>query len=134
MRDTVLNDMKLKVKNSSQSSLSILLIKYLIELGEHQNDPSLASAYNCLGLIYSKQGIHGSALEHYKKALNSQARLEYSNNNALAEIYDNIGYTYIVGLVIPDVAIQNLNKAERIQLREPDLMQEHLASIYCNIG
>ncbi|CAF3898679.1 unnamed protein product, partial [Didymodactylos carnosus] len=91
MRDTVLDDMKSKVKNSSQSSLSILLIKYLIELDEHraarrylksvlegrllENDPSLVSACNCLGLIYSKQGIHGSALEHYKKALNSQARL-----------------------------------------------------------
>ncbi|CAF3925365.1 unnamed protein product [Rotaria sp. Silwood1] len=142
--------MKLKVKKSSLSSLSILLTKYLIELGEYraaerylkslirggvlENDPSLASAQNCLGLIYSKRGIHGGALKHYKRALNSQVRLEYSNNNALAEIYNNIGYSYLIGLRDIDVALQNFDEAERIQLREPDLTREHLASIYCNIG
>jgi uncharacterized protein HemY len=83
--------MKAKVKQASQSTLSILLVRYLIELGEDrvckrylnqlieskqlENDSNLGSVYNCLGTIHSRQALYGEALEYYRKALNTQARI-----------------------------------------------------------
>ncbi|UJR15007.1 hypothetical protein I4U23_001984 [Adineta vaga] len=146
---TLLDEMKAKVKQSSQATLSILLIRYLIELGEDRvskrylnqlidskqldNDPNLVSVYNCLGLIYSRQALYGEALDYYRKALNAQARIQFSNNNALAEIFNYIGQAHI-GLNQLDEAQQNLEEGIRIQKREPKHVQQHLASLYCNLG
>ena len=146
---TLLDEMKAKVKQSSQATLSILLVRYLIELGEDRisrrylnqlidskqldNDPNLVAAYNCLGTILSRQALHGEALKYYRKALNTQARLEFSNNNALAEIFNNIGQTHL-GLNQLEEAQQNLEEGIRIQKREPKYLQQHLAALYCNLG
>jgi Tfp pilus assembly protein PilF len=146
---TLLDEMKAKVKQSSQATLSILLVRYLIELGEDrvskrylnqiidseqlENDPNLVAVYNCLGTIYSRQALHGEALDYYRKALNTQARLQFSNNNALAEIFNNIGQTHL-GLNQLEEAEQNLEEGVRIQKREPKHVQQHLASLYCNKG
>ncbi|CAF1087730.1 unnamed protein product [Didymodactylos carnosus] len=141
--------MKAKVKQSSQATLSILLVRYLNELGEDriskrylnqivdskqlENDPNLVSVYNCLGTIHFRQTLYGEALDYYRKALNTQARLQFSNNNALAEIFNNIGQTHL-GLNHLDEAEQNLEEGIRIQKREAKHAQQHLASLYCNVG
>ncbi|CAF4163478.1 unnamed protein product, partial [Rotaria magnacalcarata] len=70
--------------------------KYLTELcnestGILKDDPALPSIYNCLGMTFFRQNLHADAIEYYKKALDCQARIGYSNNNALAEIHNNIG-------------------------------------------
>ena len=146
---TLLDEMKAKVKQSSQATLSILLVRYLIELGEDrvskrylnqlieskqlENDLNLVVVYNCLGTIHSRQALYGEALEYYRKALNTQARLQFSNNNALAEIFNNIGQTHL-GLDQLDEAKQNLEEGIRIQKREPKYSQQHLASLCCNMG
>ncbi|CAF4429482.1 unnamed protein product, partial [Didymodactylos carnosus] len=146
---TIVDDMKSKVEQSSASGLSMLLSRYLIELGEYRavkkyltsllncdilmDDPSIASAFNCMGMIYSRQGLYADALEYFKQALNHQTRLEYSNNNALAEIHSNIGEAY-VNLAYFDEALQVFKKAERTQMREPLTTRQHLASIHSNIG
>ena len=146
---TLLSEMRAKVKQLSQASLSILLVRYLIELGEDrvskryltqiveskqlENDPNLAVVYNYLGTIHSRQGLYGEAMEYYRKALNTQARLQFSNNNALAEIFNNIGQTHL-GLNQLDEAQQNLEEGIRIQKREPKHAQQHLPSLYCNMG
>ncbi|CAF4413044.1 unnamed protein product, partial [Adineta steineri] len=97
------------------------------------NDPNLATIYSCLGMIYARQGLHGDALKVFKQALNTQARLEYSNNNALASIHNNIGLAY-VGLGYMNEAEETLAKALRIQLREVNSNQQQLGSIYGDIG
>ncbi|CAF0941147.1 unnamed protein product [Rotaria sordida] len=146
---TLLDEMKAKVKQASQATLSILLVRYMIELGEDrvckrylsqlieskqlENDPNLVAVYNCLGTIHSRQALYGEALEYYRKALNTQARLQFSNNNALAEIFNNIGQTHL-GLNQLEEAKQNLEEGIRIQKREPKHSQQHLASLYCNLG
>jgi len=146
---TLLDEMKAKVKQSSQATLSILLIRYLIELGEDrvskrylsqiidskqlENDSNLVAIYNCLGIIHSRQALYGEALECYRKALNAQARIQFSNNNALAEIFNNIGQAHL-GLNQLDEAQQNLEEGIRIQKREPKHTQQHLALLYCNMG
>ncbi|CAF1053788.1 unnamed protein product [Rotaria sordida] len=146
---TLLDEMKAKVKQSPQATLSILLVRYLIELGEDrvnkrylnqlidskqlENDPNLVAVYNCLGTIHLRQALYGEALAYYRKALNAQARLEFSNNNALAEIFNNIGQSHL-GLNQLDEAKQNLEEGIRIQKREPKHAQQHLASLYCNLG
>ncbi|CAF4699389.1 unnamed protein product [Rotaria sp. Silwood1] len=146
---TLLDEMKAKVKLASQATLSILLVRYLIELGEDrvckrylsqlieskqlENDSNLVAVYNCLGTIHSRQALYGGALEYYRKALNTQARLQFSNNNALAEIFNNIGQTHL-GLNQLEEAKQNLEEGIRIQKREPKHSQQHLASLHCNLG
>ena len=146
---TLLSEMKAKVKQLSQASLSILLVRYLIELGEDrvskrylsqiveskqlENDPNLVVVYNCLGTIHARQALYGEAMEYYRKALNTQARLQFSNNNALAEIFNNIGQTHL-GLNQLDEAQQNLEEGIRIQKREPKYAQQHLPALYCNMG
>jgi tetratricopeptide (TPR) repeat protein len=146
---TLLDEMKAKVKQSSQATLSILLVRYLIELGEDrvckrylnqiieskqlENDSNLVAVYNCLGTIHFRQALYGEALDYYRKALNTQARLQFSNNNALAEIFNNIGQTHL-GLDQLDEAEQNLEEGIRIQKRESKYAQQHLASLYCNLG
>jgi tetratricopeptide (TPR) repeat protein len=77
--------------------------------------------------------LYGEALDYYRKALNTQARLQFSNNNALAEIFNNIGQTHL-GLDQLDEAEQNLEEGIRIQKREPKHVQQHLALLYCNLG
>ena len=146
---TLLDEMKAKVKQSSQATLSILLVRYLIELGEDtvskrylnqiidskqlENDPNLVAVYNCLGMIYSRQALYGEALEYYRKALNTQTRLQVSNNNAMTEIFNNIGQTHL-GLDQLEEAKENLEEGIRIQKREPKHARQHLASLYCNLG
>ena len=145
----LLDEMKGKVKQSSQATLSILLVRYLIELGEDrvskrylnqlikskqlENDPNLVAVCNCLGAIHFRQNLYGEALKYYRMALNIQARLQFSNNNALAEIFNNIGQTHW-GLNQLDEAEQNLEEGIRIQKREPKHAQQHLVSLYCNLG
>ncbi|CAF1343170.1 unnamed protein product [Adineta steineri] len=150
---TLINDIRTKVEECSPSGRAALLAHYLMELGEYRaarkylssllneaqdggilnNDPNLASIYSCLGMIYARQGLHGDALKTFKQALNTQARLEYSNNNALAEIHKSIGLAY-VGLGRLNEAEETLAKALRIQLREANSDQQYLASIYGDIG
>ncbi|CAF3276257.1 unnamed protein product [Rotaria sp. Silwood2] len=148
---TLVDDIRAKVQECSAPQLSVLLARYLIELGEYRSarkyltslcseskltlkdDPVLASAYNCLGMTYSRQNLHANAIEHYKQALNCQIRLEYSDNNALAEIYNNIGLSYIKLKRMAE-AQAIFEEAERIQLREPLTTRAHLASIYANIA
>ncbi|CAF1076505.1 unnamed protein product [Didymodactylos carnosus] len=146
---SIVSDMKSKVEQSSSSGLSMLLARYLIELGEYRavkkylnsllncdilmDDPSIASAFNCMGMIYSRQGLYADALKYFKQALNHQTRLEYSNNNALAEIHNNIGEAY-VNLSYFDEALEVFNEAKRTQMREPLSTRQHLASIHSNIG
>ncbi len=150
---SLVEDIRLKVENCSPSGRAVLLARYLVELGEYRaarkyltslltqagdggvliNDISLAGVYNCLGITYARQGLHGDALSVFKQALNTQARLEYSNNNALAEIHNNIGLAY-VGLGYMDEAEATFDKAARMQLREPKSNQQYLASIHGNIG
>lgn len=147
------DDIRIKVANCSPSGRAVLLARYLVELGEYRaarkylasllseadgngvlaNDISLAGIYNCLGLTYARQGLHGDALRAFKQALNAQARLEYSNNNALSEIHNYIGLAFI-GLGYLDEAEATFDKATRMQLREPKSNQQFLASIYSNIG
>jgi tetratricopeptide (TPR) repeat protein len=128
---TLLNEMKAKVKQLSQASLSILLIRYLMELGEDrvckrylnqiidskqlENDPNLAVVYNCLGTIHARQALYGEALEYYRKALNTQARVQFSNNNALAEIFNNIGQTHLGlnQLMKPNKIWKNIDSKEK---------------------
>ena len=86
-----------------------------------------------MGTILSRQALHGEALKYYRKALNTQARLEFSNNNALAEIFNNIGQTHL-GLNQLEEAQQNLEEGIRIQKREPKYLQQHLGALYCNLG
>lgn len=145
----LLDEMKAKVKQSSQATLSILFVRYLIELGgdrvskrylnqiidskQLENDPNLVTVYNCLGMIYFRQALYGEALEYYRRALNTQARLQFSNNNALAEIFNNIGQTHL-GLRQLEEAQENLQEGIRIQKREPKHAQQNLASLYCNMG
>ena len=145
----LLDEMKTKVKHASQATLSILLVQHLIELGEDraskrylnqlldskqlENDPNLAAVYNCLGTIYFRQALYGEALAYYRKALNTQARLEFSNNNALAEIFNYIGQAHL-GLDHIEEAQQNLEEGIRIQKRESKHAQQHLATLYCNMG
>ncbi|CAF4071804.1 unnamed protein product [Adineta steineri] len=150
---TLINDIRTKIEECSPSGRAALLAHYLMELGEYRaarkylssllneaqdggilnNDPNLATIYSCLGMIYARQGLHGDALKAFKQALNTQARLEYSNNNALAEIHQSIGLAY-VGLGRLNEAEETLAKALRIQLREANSDQQHLASIYGDIG
>ncbi|CAF1023476.1 unnamed protein product [Didymodactylos carnosus] len=146
---SVVDEMRLKVEKCSQSGLCMLLARYLVELGEYRavkrylnslletgilnNDPSIASAYNCLGMIYARQGLYGDALHYYKQALSHQARLDYANNNALGEIYNNIGNAYM-NLSYLDEALQVFNEAERTLLREPLSTRQHFATLQCNIG
>jgi len=150
---SLVDDIRIKVGNCSASGRAVLLARYLVELGEYRaarkyltsllteagdggvlaNDISLAGVYSCLGMTYARQGLHGDALKAFKQALNTQARLEYSNNNALAEIHNNIGLAY-VGLGHMDEAEATFDKAARMQLREPKSNQQYLASIYSNIG
>ncbi|CAF1307133.1 unnamed protein product [Adineta ricciae] len=150
---TLANDIRTKVEECSPSGRAALLAHYLMELGEYRaarkyltsllneardggiliNDPNLATIYSCLGMIYARQALHGDALKAFKQALNTQARLEYSNNNALAEIHRNIGLAY-VGLGRMNEAEQTLAKALRIKLREVNSDEQHLASIYGDIG
>ncbi len=150
---TLVDDICTKVENCSPSGRAVLLAQYLMELGEYRaarkylnslldqacdggiliNDPSLASIYCCLGMTYARQGLYGDAIKSFKQALNTQARLEYSNNNVLAHIHNNIGLAY-VGLGHMDEAEATLSEAVRIQLRELNSNQQHLAEIYSNIG
>ncbi|CAF4725439.1 unnamed protein product [Rotaria sp. Silwood1] len=150
---TLIDDIRTKVEDCSPSGRAVLLAQCLIELGEYRaarkylnslltqsydggilmNDPNLATIHSCLGTTYARQGLHGDALKAYKQALNAQARLEYSNNNALSNIHNNIGLAY-VGLGHLDEAEKTLEKAVRIQQRELNSNQQHLASIYGNIG
>jgi tetratricopeptide (TPR) repeat protein len=150
---SLIDDIRTKIENCSPSGRAVLLAQYLMELGEYRavrkylnslltqvydggvliNDPSLAIIYSCLGMTYARQGLHGDAIKAFKQALNTQARLEYSNNNVLANIYNNIGLAY-VGLSHMDEAEKTLEEAKRIQLRELNSNQQHLAEIYSNIG
>lgn len=143
--------MRAKVQECSASQLSVLLARYMLELGEYRaarkyltalstesenilkDDPALPSIYNCLGMIFYRQHLYADAVEQYKKALDCQARIGYSNNNALAEIHNNIGLAYM-GLKLMDEAQAMFEEAERIQLREPSATRIHLASIYANIA
>ncbi|CAF3381589.1 unnamed protein product [Rotaria sp. Silwood2] len=84
-------------------------------------------------MTFSRQRLYADAIEYYKKALDCQARIGYSNNNALAEIYNNIGLSYI-GLKLMNEAQATFEEAERIQLREPLSTRLYLASIYGNIA
>ncbi|CAM4815060.1 unnamed protein product [Rotaria magnacalcarata] len=147
----LIDDIRAKVQECSASQLSVLLARYMLELGESRaarkyltelcnesagilkDDPALPSIYNCLGMTFFRQNLHADAIEYYKKALDCQARIGYSNNNALAEIHNNIGLSYI-GLKLMDEAQAMLEEAERIQLREPITTRAHLASIYANIA
>ena len=145
----LIDEMKAKVKQSSQATLSILLVRYLIELGEDrvskrylnqlieskqlQNDVNLVLVYNCLGDIHLRQELYGEALSYYRQALDAQARLEFSNNTAMAEVYNKIGQAYL-GLNQLDEAQQNLEEGVRVQKREPKYSQQHLASLYCSLG
>jgi tetratricopeptide (TPR) repeat protein len=150
---SLIDDIRTKIENCSPSGRAALLAQYLMELGEYRaarkylnslltqacdggiliNDPSLAIIYCCLGMTYARQGLYGDAIKVFKQALNTQARLEYSNNNVLANIHNNIGLAYI-GLGHMDEAGKTLEEAERIQLRELNSNQQHLAEIYSNIG
>jgi tetratricopeptide (TPR) repeat protein len=150
---SLVEDIRVKVESCSPSGRAVLLACYLVELGEYRaarkyltslltqagdggvlvNDISLAGVYNCLGTTCIRQGLHSDALKAFKQALNTQARLEYSNNNALAEIHNNIGLAY-VGLGHMNEAEATFDKAARMQLREPKSNQQYLASIYGNIG
>ncbi|CAF3539810.1 unnamed protein product [Adineta steineri] len=150
---TLIDDIRIKVEDCSASGRAALLAQYLMELGEYRaarkylnsllfetndggvliNDPNLATIYSCLGMTYARQGLHGDALKVFKQALNTQARLEYSNNNALASIHNNIGLAY-VGLGYMNEAEETLAKALRIQLREVNSNQQQLASMYGDIG
>ncbi|CAF1103826.1 unnamed protein product [Didymodactylos carnosus] len=76
-----------------------------------------------MGIIYSRQGLNSGAPNYFKQALNHQALLEYSHNNALADIYNSIAYAY-TGLDSNDEALANLQEAERI------LTREYLASAF----
>ncbi|CAF3943671.1 unnamed protein product, partial [Didymodactylos carnosus] len=84
-------------------------------------------------MIYSRQGLYADALKYFKQALNHQTRLEYSNNNALAEIHNNIGEAY-VNLSYFDEALEVFKEAKQTQMREPLSTRQHLASIHSNIG
>ncbi|CAF3037428.1 unnamed protein product [Rotaria sp. Silwood2] len=148
---SLLDDIRAKVQECSASQLSVLLARYMLELGEYRavrkyltglcsestgilkDDPTLPSIYNCLGMTFSRQRLYADAIEYYKKALDCQARIGYSNNNALAEIYNNIGLSYI-GLKLMNEAQAMFEEAERIQLREPLTTRLYLASIYGNIA
>lgn len=147
----LLDDIRAKVQECSASQLSVLLAQYMLELGEYcaarkyltslcsestgilKDDPALPGVYNCLGMTFYRQNLYADAIEHYKKAMDSQARIGYSNNNALAEIHNNIGLAYI-GLKLMAEAQAMFEEAERIQLREPSSTRIHLAAIYANIG
>ncbi|CAF1079318.1 unnamed protein product [Didymodactylos carnosus] len=148
--ETIVNEMKSKVKRSSQSELSALLIEYLIYLGEYRaakrylnslfknvsvikDDSSLPLFYNSMGIIYTQQGLYGDAIRCYKQALDHQIRLQYSNSNRLAQIYNNIGYVYLQ-MEHNEEALENIKKAERLQLRELKSIRQHLPSIYSNMG
>lgn len=150
---TFIDDIRAKVEKNTPSGRAVLLAQYLMELGEYRaarkylnslliqageegilfNDPSLASMYTCLGMTYTRQGLFGDAIKSFKQALNTQARLEYSNNNVLANIHNQIGLTY-AGLGHLDEAEETLSEAVRIQIRELNSNQQHLAAIYSNIA
>ncbi|UJR12748.1 hypothetical protein I4U23_016922 [Adineta vaga] len=150
---TVIDDIRTKIEKNTPSGRAVLLAQYLMELGEYRaarkylnsllaqedeegilfNDPSLANIYSCLGMTYARQGLFGDAIKSFKQALNTQARLEYSNNNVLANIHNQIGLAY-VGLGHVDEAEDTLSEALRIQIREINSNQQHLAAIYSNIG
>ncbi|CAF3637599.1 unnamed protein product [Rotaria socialis] len=147
----LVDDIRAKVQECSASQLSVLLARYMLELGEYRaarkyltelcnestgilkDDFALPSIYNCLGMTFFRQNLHADAIEYYEKALDCQARIGYSNNNALAEIHNNIGLSYI-GLKLMDEAQAMFEEAERIQLRAPITTRAHLASIYANIA
>ena len=144
-----LDVMKTKLEGASQATLSIQLVRYLIELGEDRvckrylkklvvdevldNDLNLVKVFNCLGIIYLRLESYGQALESFRRALNTQTRMKSSDNNALAEIFNYIGQTHL-GLKQLEAAEQNLEEGVRIQLREPKVLQQQLASLYCNLG
>jgi len=150
---TVADDIRTKIEKNTPSGRAVLLAQYLMELGEYRttrkylnsllaqaneegilfNDPSLANMYSCLGMTYTRQGLFGDAIKAFKQALNTQARLEYSNNNVLANIHNQIGLAY-VGLGHVDEAEETLSEAVRIQIRELNSNQQHLAAIYSNMG
>ncbi|CAF1629250.1 unnamed protein product, partial [Adineta ricciae] len=150
---TIIDDIRTKIEKNTPSGRAALLAQYLMELGEYRaarkylnsllaqgdeegilfNDPSLASIYSCLGMTYTRQGLFGDAIKSFKQALNTQARLEYSNNNVVANIHRQIGLAY-VGLGHVDEAEETLSEAVRIQIRELNSNQQHLAAIYSNIG
>lgn len=143
--------MRAKVQECSPSQLSVLLARYMLELGEYRvarkyltelcresdgilkDDSALPSIFNCLGMTFHRQNLYADAVVYYKKALDCQARIGYSDNNALAEIHNNIGLSYI-GLKLMEEAQATLEEAERIQLREPATTRFHIAPIYANIG
>ncbi|CAF0786802.1 unnamed protein product [Didymodactylos carnosus] len=80
-------------------------------------------------------------VKSYKDALDHQIRLQFSNNNKLALIYNNIGYVYLqqehfeesLGTIYIYIVIENLNEAEHLLLRELKSNRQHLRSIYCNV-
>ncbi|CAF4992969.1 unnamed protein product [Rotaria sp. Silwood1] len=148
--ESVIDDMKLKLRKYTQAELYILLIKYLIELEQYRtvrkslinlldnkhvlvkDDSSLAAAYNCMGAIYSRQKLFGDAMLYYKQALKYQVRLDSSNNNALAECYNNIGSVLLEQKYYYE-ALENFEIALRIQNCEP-IGKQHLITIYTNMG
>ncbi|CAF1501374.1 unnamed protein product [Didymodactylos carnosus] len=148
--DSIIDDMKLKLRKYTQPELYILLTKYLIELEQYRtvrkslinllnnshvivnDDSSLASAYNCMGEIYSRQELFGDAILYYRKALKFQVRFDSSNNNALAECYNNIGAVLLEQKYFYE-ALENFEEALRIQKREP-IDKKHLITIYTNLG
>ncbi|CAF1235228.1 unnamed protein product [Didymodactylos carnosus] len=83
-------------------------------------------------MIYMKQSLYGDALECYKLALDHQMKLEYSNNNALAEIYNNICTIYIQQNHYSQALIY-CQDAENALLHEPHNKQQ-LSLIYSNKG
>ncbi|CAF3138147.1 unnamed protein product [Rotaria sp. Silwood2] len=85
-----------------------------------------------MGEIYSRQKLFGDAMLYYKQALKYQVRLDSSNNNALAECYNNIGSVLLEQKYFYE-ALENLETALRIQNREP-IDKKHLIDIYTNLG
>ncbi|CAF0966817.1 unnamed protein product [Adineta ricciae] len=93
---TLVDEMKVKIQQSSQTTLNILLARYLIELGEnraskqyfnqlldnkqHQNDSNLVAVYNYFGIIYFRLGFYDEALDSYRKVLDVQMQFQFSDN------------------------------------------------------
>ncbi|CAF1037354.1 unnamed protein product [Didymodactylos carnosus] len=148
--ETIIDDVKLKIRNYTQPELFILIGKYLIELEQYrtvkktfnalleskqilENGPSLVSAYNCIGMMHSRMDLYGDAIQYYKQALKYQSKFDLSDNNTLAACYNNIGSVLLKQNYI-DEALANFNEALRIQSREPLDKEQNLVSIYSNIG
>jgi tetratricopeptide (TPR) repeat protein len=96
-------------------------------------DPSLASSYNNIGLVYAKMGEYSKALSYYEKALEIEQKTLPPNHPSLATSYNHIGGVYY-SMAEYSKALSYFEKALEIYQKTLPPNHPHLATSYNSIG